>query len=99
MLVDFQDAKLIESKIKEKGVVLYTENIDNIFGTHYIKYLYSDNKTKEIHIDTMLENKWRYDKPSQSNESIFVDWYRNDKNDIYLPCAIFSKKIKNIFKD
>lgn len=54
MLVDFQDAKLIESKIKEKGVVLYTENIDNIFGTHYIKYLYSDNKTKEIHIDTML---------------------------------------------
>jgi hypothetical protein len=44
----------------------------------------------------MQKDGWGYTKYSQCNEPIYVNLYSDGSNDIYLPCAIFSKGIKNI---
>lgn len=96
MLVDLQTAEYIKSKINKKKIVLYTENMDHIFGTHYVKYLYADNEIKNKHIEKMMKDDWIYTEYSQSNEGIYIDVYSDGDKDIYLPCAIFEMKIDNI---
>ncbi|WP_291567155.1 MULTISPECIES: hypothetical protein [unclassified Clostridium] len=94
MSVDLETAKIIEQKTKEKGVVLYTENIDHVFGEYNMKYIYKDEELREKHIKEMRSTAWKHVE-GKSNEGI----YKGMSNSIYLPCAVFTKEIRNSLLD
>lgn len=97
MFVDLQTAKFIEFEMKNKKAICYTDEKDYVFGTHYVKYIYSDNNVKNNHVEAMKLSGWEYLELGMSNEPIYVNLYNNGKDDIYLPCGIFFKKIDSLF--
>ncbi|HID0768078.1 hypothetical protein [Clostridium botulinum] len=90
-MVNLESAKIIVDYLKEKGKILYRNNVD-VFGDEEIVYLYNTKDDRDKHIEKMKEKGWEYDINMQkTQEGIYVSFY-NKENSIYVLRAWFHRR-------